>query len=89
MPLPKIREFFENRDDEKMITILKEQKKQVEEEQKQLNRIERKIKSRLLQIEDTFNKEFDKIEERILQDRQIAVLKKRNLYFRQPGTTNP
>lgn len=45
MPLPKIREFFENRDDEKMIEILKEQKKQVEEE-------------------------------RILKDRQIAVLKK-------------
>lgn len=76
MPLPKIREFFENRDDEKMIAILKEQKKQVEEERKQLDRIERKIKSRLLQIEDTFKTEFDKIEERILQDRQIAILKK-------------
>lgn len=76
MPLPKIREFFENRDDKKMLEILKEQKKQVEEERKQLDRIERKIESRLLQIEDTFKTEFDKIEERTLKDRQIAVLKK-------------
>ncbi|WP_019850160.1 MerR family transcriptional regulator [Desulfitobacterium sp. PCE1] len=76
MPLPKIREFFENRDDKKMLKILEEQKRQVEEERKQLDRIERKLENRLLQIEDAFQTEFDKIEERTLKDRVIAVLKK-------------
>lgn len=76
IPLAKIREFFENRDDQKMLEILKDQKRQVEEERNQLDRIERKIQSRLLQIEDAFQTEYDKIEERKLNDRRIAVLKK-------------
>ena len=76
MPLPKIREFFENRDDKKMLEILEEQKHQVEEERKRLDQIERKIENRLLQIEDAAQTDLDKIEERTLKDREIAVLKK-------------
>lgn len=76
MPLPKIREFLGNRDDKKILKILREQKRQVEEERKQLDRIEKKIENRLLQIEDAFQTEFDKIEERTLKERKIAVLKK-------------
>lgn len=76
MPLPKIREFFENRDDKKMLEILEEQKHQVEEERKRLDQIERKIENRLLQIEDAAQTDLDKIEECTLKDREIAVLKK-------------
>lgn len=76
MPLPKIREFFENRDEKKMLEILKEQKKQAEEERKLLDRIERKIENRLIQIEDAIQSEFDKIEECTIKDRKIAILKK-------------
>jgi DNA-binding transcriptional MerR regulator len=76
MSLPKIRNFFEERDDEKMLNILKEQKRKIEEERKQLERIERKLESRLMQIEDTINTNFDNIEERIFNARQIALLKK-------------
>lgn len=75
MPLPKIREFLENRDDKKMLEILKAQKRQAEEERKRLDRIEKKIENRILQIEDAIQTEFDKIEERILTDRKIALLK--------------
>ncbi len=76
MPLPKIREFFENRDDKKMLEILKFQKQQVEEQRKQLDRIERKIENRLFQIEDVLHDEFNKIEERTFKNRDIAILKK-------------
>lgn len=76
VPLPKIREFFENRDDKKMIEILKEQKRQVDEEQKRLSRIERKIQSRLLQIQDASQTEYGRIEERKLDDRMLVILKK-------------
>lgn len=76
VPLPKIREFFENRDDEKMLEILREQKEQIEEERKRLDRIERKIENRLLQIEDASRTEYGKIEERGIGDRMLAILKK-------------
>lgn len=76
VPLPKIRDFFENRDDKKMLEILKEQKRQVEEEREYLDRIERKIQSRIVQIEDAYQTEYGRIAERRLDDRMIAILKK-------------
>ncbi|MEY8353541.1 MerR family transcriptional regulator [Lachnospiraceae bacterium 54-53] len=76
MPLSKIRDFFEGRDDRKMLELLKEKKRQVEEEQERLARIERKINSRILQLEDTFLTEYDVIKERRLADRVAAVLRK-------------
>jgi DNA-binding transcriptional MerR regulator len=76
VPLPKIREFFEKRDDKKMLEILREQKRQVEEERKRLDRIERKIQSRLLQIEDAAQTEYGRIEDRKLGDRTLVILKK-------------
>lgn len=74
--LPKIREFFDNRDDKKMLEILKEQKKQVEEERERLDRIERKIESRIHQIEDASRMGYYQIEERELSDRTIVILKR-------------
>ncbi|WP_059049864.1 MerR family transcriptional regulator [Paenibacillus senegalimassiliensis] len=76
MPLPKIREFLEKRDDDKVIEILYEQKKQVEEQRIQLDRIERKIKNRIQQIEDAYQTEYDLIIERELEERRIAIVKK-------------
>ena len=74
--LPEIREFFENRDDEKMLEILKKQKWQIEQERKLLDRIERKIQNRVLQIEDASRTSYDEISERELSDRTIAILRK-------------
>ncbi|MGZ7440062.1 MerR family transcriptional regulator [Paenibacillus sp. TH7-28] len=76
VPLPIIREFFENRDDKKMLEILMEQKRQVDEERKRLDRIEKKIHSRILQIEDASQTEYGRIEERKLDDRTLVMLKK-------------
>lgn len=76
VPLPKIRHFFDNRDSSRMLAILREQKRQVEEERRRLDRIERKIGSRLQQMEDAAQTEYDKIEERRLGDRMLAILKK-------------
>ena len=74
--LPKIREFFDNRDDKKMLEILKEQKKQIEEERERLDRIEKKIESRIHQIEDASRMDYYKIEERALSNRNIVILKR-------------
>ena len=59
-----------------MLEVLREQKLQAEEELRQLNRIERKIENRLIQIEDAIQTEFNKIEECTIGDRKIAILKK-------------
>ncbi|MDU4961557.1 MAG: MerR family transcriptional regulator [Sporomusaceae bacterium] len=75
LPLAKIREFFENRDDQKMLELLREQRRQVEVEREQLDLIERKIESRLRQLEDAFQTEYDIITERKLEARKIAILK--------------
>ncbi len=76
VPLPKIREFFENRDEQKMLDILIEQQRQVDEERKRLDRIEKKIQSRIRQIEDASQTEYGTIEERNLDERTVVILKK-------------
>lgn len=76
IPLAKIREFLENRDDKKMLEILSEQGDLVRKERENLDRIERKIQSRILQIKDVSQTQYGIIEERKFEERKIAALKK-------------
>lgn len=74
MPLGKIKRFFENRDIDQMIGILKEQQEEVTQKKQQLLQIEHKINSRLEQLMDAAKTQYDCIKEIALKERRIAVL---------------
>lgn len=76
MPLAKIQEFFENRDAEKMVDILHEHKRVIGRQRQLLEMIEKKIESRLSQIEDALRTECGHIEEKKLPPRTLAILRK-------------
>lgn len=75
MPLAKISRFFENRDINEMIGILKEQEAQVERKRKELEQIRHKINSRLTQLKDAALTEYGNIRNVRIPRRKIAALK--------------
>lgn len=75
MPLEKIRRFFENRDIDQMIGILKEQQLEVLRRQIELERIRHKIDERLKQLDDAVHTVYDQVEEVYLPERKIAMLR--------------
>lgn len=74
MPLAKIKSFFDNREIDQMIGILKEQQQEVRRRQKELWEIEHKINSRLEQLTDAAMTRYGCIREINLKERRIAVL---------------
>ncbi|WP_399547790.1 helix-turn-helix domain-containing protein [uncultured Clostridium sp.] len=59
MPLSKIIDFFENRDIETLVYMLKEQQEEIVRKKHELELIERKIQTRITQIEDAINTEYN------------------------------
>lgn len=76
MPLNKIIKFFENREIEALVSMLKEQHEEITKRKYELELIERKIKTRIIQIEDAISTEYNRIEEKWLPKRNIAILKR-------------
>ena len=62
MPLPQIREFLQNRDVETIEAKLRHQKAAVEEKQRELQRVARKIDNRLRQLADAQSSPLDEID---------------------------
>lgn len=75
MPLAKIRRFFENKDTNQMIEILKEQQQEVFEKQRELECIGHKIEERLSQLYDSMNTVYNQVEEIVLPARKLAMLR--------------
>jgi DNA-binding transcriptional MerR regulator len=76
MPIVQIISFFENKDVDKMIQILDEQKKTVISMKKELELIEKKIENRLNQLIDANNTEYNKINIKHIKKREIIVIRK-------------
>ena len=76
MPLSKIIDFFENREIETLVSMLKEQQEEIAQKKRELELIERKIQTRIIQIEDAISTEYDRIEEKRISKRNIGILKR-------------
>lgn len=76
IPLSKIIDFFKDREIETLISMLKEQQKEIVQKKLELELIERKIQTRITQIKDATSTEFDRIEENWIPKRNIGILKK-------------
>ena len=75
MSLEQIKSFFENRDVDTLVSILRKQKKEISNQRFELDLIERKIEKRLNQIESALNSEYNFIEEKTIAQRSIVILK--------------
>ncbi len=76
MPLSKIIDFFENREIETLVSMLKEQQEEIVQKKYELELIKRKIQTRITQIEDAISTEYDRIEEKWIPKRNIGILKR-------------
>lgn len=76
MPLSKIIDFFKNREIDTLVSMMKEQQKEISKKKYELELIERKIQNRITQIEDAISSEYSIIEEKWIPKRNIAILKK-------------
>ncbi len=76
MPLDKIKAFFENRDTLVMEQILEEQLQETRAQLARLQAIERKLTTRLEQLDYAMHAQLDQIHARHLPARPAAVLKK-------------
>lgn len=76
MPLFKIKEFLDNREVDGLVTMLKGQQDELAYKKYELERIERKIQNRLLQIQEARKSDFDEIKEQVISKRKIAILKR-------------
>ena len=85
MPLDKIKAFFENRDTLVMEQILEEQLQETRAQLARLQAIERKLTTRLEQLDYAMHAQLDQIHARHLPARPAAVLKKE---IRQEKTWN-
>ena len=77
IPIAKIIDFFNNREIETLVSILKEQQKEITQKKSELELIEHKIKNRIIQIKDAIYSEYYQIEEKWIPRRNIAILKKK------------
>jgi DNA-binding transcriptional MerR regulator len=77
MPIAKILDFFENREIETLISMLKEQQIETAQKKHELELIERKIQNRIMQIEDAISTEYNIIEEKQIPYRNAGILKKK------------
>lgn len=75
MPLPRIKDFLKNKEIDKIQKMLQEQKETVIQKQKEFQIIERKINSRLQQLEDALVSELDTIKIIQTEPRRIAWIR--------------
>ncbi|MCC8061607.1 MAG: MerR family transcriptional regulator [Clostridiales bacterium] len=80
VPIRKIQEFFMEKDAATLLSLFKRQQEEISRKRERLERVEKKIHNRILMLEDTLNSPLEKIEERLLPRRTVAVLREE---FRQ------
>ncbi len=76
MSLDKINDFFNNREVDTLISILKQQKEEIASQKYELELMERKIQNRLCQIENAIQSNYNAMEEKWILQRRIAIVKK-------------
>lgn len=76
MPLEKIRQFFENKDARTMKQILEEQLAETKKQLDALLNMERKLQRRLEQLNYAMSAPLAIVQEKKLQERQVAFLRK-------------
>ncbi|MBX4262216.1 MerR family transcriptional regulator (plasmid) [Clostridium estertheticum] len=76
MPIAKILNFFKYRDIDKLVHMLQEQQEGIVAKRRKLELIERKLQNRLTQIADAADTTYERIEEKYLSERKIALLRK-------------
>jgi len=75
LPINEIIDFFNNREINALVEMLKKQKDEVAQKKKELEIIETKLSRRLLQIEDAVSTPLDKISEITLPEMHVAYLR--------------
>lgn len=75
MPIPRIRDFFDNRNIRTLLNLLREQQADSAARQRRLERIERKICHRLDQIADAAASVYGRMEDKALPERPVAFLR--------------
>ncbi len=75
VPISEIIDFFNYRDIDTLVEILKKQQDEVAKKKRELEIIETKISRRLLQIEDAVSTTLDKISEIKLPEMCVAYLR--------------
>ena len=76
MPLERIMRFFENKDTDTMMVLLKEQREETRLLKERLEKIERKLERRISQLSDALDSRLDTIREIYLPERKVAFLRK-------------
>ena len=76
VPLEKIAAFLQGKDADAMLKLLTSQKEEIEKQRETLERISKKLEGRLTQVEDAMNGPLHLVEEHILPQRKVAVLRK-------------
>ncbi len=75
MPIDKITQFFEHKDVDVMVRLLKNQKEIIKNKKKELDLIERKINNRIKQIEEASSWKLEEISIKNFPERKAIVLK--------------
>ncbi len=75
MPLERIAQFFESRDVDTLVELLRQQQERTQSRMEELRRIDLKLKSRLNQIRDAMETTFDRIDRIHFRRRKVAFLR--------------
>lgn len=76
MPIERIIRFFENKDTDTLMELLKEQQEEIRLHRERLDRIARKLERRISQLNDALDSRLDEIRTVHLPRRQIAFLRR-------------
>ena len=76
MPIERIIPFFENKDTDTLMELLKEQQEEIRLHRERLDRIARKLERRISQLNDALDSRLDEIRAVHLPRRQIAFLRR-------------
>lgn len=76
MPIERIIRFFENKDTDTLMELLKEQQEEIRLHRERLDQIARKLERRIEQLDDALGSRLGEIRRAHLQRRQIAFLRR-------------
>ncbi|MEY8337911.1 MerR family transcriptional regulator [Lachnospiraceae bacterium 62-35] len=76
MPLERIIRFFENKDTDTLMELLKEQQEETRILKSRLEKIEKKLKARIVQLSSAMDSRLNEIREIFIPERKIVFLRK-------------
>ena len=76
MPIERILRFFENKDTDTLMTLLKEQQEETRLQQERLEQISRKLQRRISQLSDALESRLEEIQVKHLPRRPVAFLRR-------------